>query len=404
MSILNGKNILLGISGGIAAYKSATLVRSFIKRGANVQVIMTPSAKDFITPLTLSTLSKNPVHTEFFDKKNKNKLWNNHVDLGLWADYFVIAPATSNTISKMASARSDNLLIATYLSAKCPVFFAPAMDLDMYKNKSNQINISKLVKHGNILIPVESGFLASGLEGHGRMKEPDDIVEQVIDYLYCSKKLYKKRILITAGPTYEKIDEVRFIGNFSSGKMGFALAETAANLGAKVFLVSGPSSLKIKNDNITKIDVVNSDEMFSITTKLFKNCDIAILSAAVSDFKPRKLVSGKIKKENNESLSLELMPTVDILKNLGLAKTNQILIGFALESDNEIENAITKLKNKNLDAIILNSINDSGAGFIHDTNKITYINKDNVIKKFKLKDKKEVANDIFDLIIKQINE
>ena len=404
MSILNGKNILLGISGGIAAYKSATLVRSFIKRGANVQVIMTPSAKDFITPLTLSTLSKNPVHSEFFDKKNKNKLWNNHVDLGLWADYFVIAPATSNTISKMASARSDNLLIATYLSAKCPVFFAPAMDLDMYKNKSNQINISKLVKHGNILIPVESGFLASGLEGLGRMKEPDDIVEQVIDYLYCSKKLYKKRILITAGPTYEKIDEVRFIGNFSSGKMGFALAETAANLGAKVFLVSGPTSLKIKNDNITKIDVVNSDEMFSSTKKLFKNCDIAILSAAVSDFKPRKFVSGKIKKENNESLSLELMPTVDILKNLGLAKTNQILIGFALESDNEIENAITKLKNKNLDAIILNSINDTGAGFIHDTNKITYINKDNVIKKFKLKDKKEVANDIFDLIIKQINE
>ena len=404
MSILNGKNILLGISGGIAAYKSATLVRSFIKRGANVQVIMTPSAKDFITPLTLSTLSRNPVYSEFFDRTNKNKLWNNHVDLGLWADYFVIAPATSNTISKMASARSDNLLIATYLSAKCPVFFAPAMDLDMYKNKSNQINISKLVKHGNILIPVESGFLASGLEGLGRMKEPDDIVEQVIDYLYCSKKLYKKRILITAGPTYEKIDEVRFIGNFSSGKMGFALAETAANLGAKVFLVSGPTSLKIKNDNITKIDVVNSDEMFSSTTKLFKNCDIAILSAAVSDFKPRKLVSGKIKKENNESLSLELMPTVDILKNLGLAKTNQILIGFALESDNEIENAITKLKNKNLDAIILNSINDIGAGFIHDTNKITFINKDNVIKKFKLKDKKEVANDIFDLIIKQINE
>ena len=404
MSILNGKNILLGISGGIAAYKSATLVRSFIKRGANVQVIMTPSAKDFITPLTLSTLSKNPVYSDFFDKKNKNNLWNNHVDLGLWADYFVIAPATSNTISKMASARSDNLLIATYLSAKCPVFFAPAMDLDMYQNKSNQINISKLVEHGNILIPVESGFLASGLEGLGRMKEPDDIVEQVIDYLYCSKKLYKKRILITAGPTYEKIDEVRFIGNFSSGKMGFALAETAANLGAKVFLVSGPSSLKIKNDNITKIDVVNSDEMFSSTTKLFKDCDIAILSAAVSDFKPRKLVSGKIKKENNESLNLELMPTVDILQNLGLAKTNQILIGFALESDNEIENAKMKLKNKNLDAIILNSINDSGAGFIHDTNKITYISKDNVIKKFKLKGKKEVANDIFDLIIKQINE
>tara|TARA_B100001093_G_scaffold214620_1_gene205928 strand:+ start:268 stop:1482 length:1215 start_codon:yes stop_codon:yes gene_type:complete len=404
MSILNGKNLLLGISGGIAAYKSAALIRSFIKCGANVQVIMTPSAKDFVTPLTLSTLSRNPVYSDFFDTKNKNELWNNHVDLGLWADYFVIAPATSNTISKMASARSDNLLIATYLSAKCPVFFAPAMDLDMYKNKSNQNNIDILIKQGKILIPVESGLLASGLDGPGRMKEPDEIVKQVSDHIQSSKKLYKKKILITAGPTYEKIDKVRFIGNFSSGKMGFAMAETAADLGAEVFLVTGPSTLRIKNSNIIRTDVVNAEEMFNVCLELFKNCDIAILSAAVSDFKPIKPVSDKIKKENLDSLTLELRPTIDILKNLGSEKTNQILIGFALESKNEIENAKKKIKNKNLDAIILNSLNDIGAGFNYDTNKITYISKNNLIKKFKLKDKKEVAVDIFDLIVNQINE
>ena len=404
MSILNGKNILLGISGGIAAYKSATLVRSFVKCGANIQVLMTPSAKDFVTPLTLSTLSKNPVFSDFFDKENRNEVWNNHVDLALWADYLVIAPATSNTLSKMASARSDNLLIATYLSAKCPVFFAPAMDLDMFKNKSTQKNIKKLVNFGNILIPVDSGFLASGLDGPGRMKEPDDIVKFVSHYVMSQKSLFKKKILITAGPTYEKIDDVRFIGNFSSGKMGFALAETAHELGADVFLVTGPSSLETKYKNIKRINVLGSDEMNREVSKLFKNCDIVIMSAAVSDFKPAKKTLGKIKKNNTKSINLKLKPTIDILEKLGSVKKNQMLIGFALENENEIENAKKKLKAKNLDAIILNSLNESGAGFNFETNKITYIDKNYNLKSFKLKTKKEVSQDIFQIIIKQINE
>jgi len=403
MSILNGKNILLGISGGIAAYKSATLVRSFVKCGANVQVMMTPSAKDFVTPLTLSTLSKNPVFSDFFNKKNRNEVWNNHVDLALWADYLVIAPATSNTLSKMASARSDNLLIATYLSAKCPVFFAPAMDLDMFKNKSTQNNIKKLVEFGNIQVPVDSGFLASGLDGPGRMKEPDDIVKFVRDYIMSQKALFKKKILITAGPTYEKIDDVRFVGNFSSGKMGFALAETAHELGADVFLVSGPSSLEIKYKNIKRINVLGSDEMNREVLKLFKKCDIVIMSAAVSDFKPAKKTAGKIKKNNTKSIILKLKPTIDILEKLGSQKKNQILIGFALEHENEIENAKKKLKTKNLDAIILNSLNEPGAGFNCETNKITYIDKSDNCRNFGLKTKKEVSQDIFELIIKQIN-
>ena len=403
MSILNGKNILLGISGGIAAYKSATLVRSFVKCGANVQVMMTPSAKDFVTPLTLSTLSKNPVFSDFFNKKNRNEVWNNHVDLALWADYLVIAPATSNTLSKMASARSDNLLIATYLSAKCPVFFAPAMDLDMFKNKSTQNNIKKLVEFGNIQVPVDSGFLASGLDGPGRMKEPDDIVKFVRDYIMSQKALFKKKILITAGPTYEKIDDVRFVGNFSSGKMGFALAETAHELGADVFLVSGPSSLETKYKNIKRINVLGSDEMNREVLKLFKKCDIVIMSAAVSDFKPAKKTAGKIKKNNTKSIILKLKPTIDILEKLGSQKKNQILIGFALEHENEIENAKKKLKTKNLDAIILNSLNEPGAGFNCETNKITYIDKSDNCRNFGLKTKKEVSQDIFELIIKQIN-
>ena len=403
MSILNGKNILLGISGGIAAYKSATLVRSFVKCGANVQVMMTPSAKDFVTPLTLSTLSKNPVFSDFFNKKNRNEVWNNHVDLALWADYLVIAPATSNTLSKMASARSDNLLIATYLSAKCPVFFAPAMDLDMFKNKSTQNNIKKLVEFGNIQVPVDSGFLASGLDGPGRMKEPDDIVKFVRDYIMSQKALFKKKILITAGPTYEKIDDVRFVGNFSSGKMGFALAETAHELGADVFLVSGPSSLETKYKNIKRINVLGSDEMNREVLKLFKKSDIVIMSAAVSDFKPAKKTSGKIKKNNTKSIILKLKPTIDILEKLGSRKKNQLLIGFALEHENEIENAKKKLKTKNLDAIILNSLNEPGAGFNCETNKITYIDKSDNCRNFRLKTKKEVSQDIFELIIKQIN-
>ena len=405
MSILNGKNILLGISGGIAAYKSPFLVRLLIKNGANVQVLMTPSSKDFVTPLTLSTLSKRPVLSDFFNKDNQNELWNNHVDLALWADYFIIAPATANTLSKMASARADNLLIATYLSSKCPVFFAPAMDLDMHKNKANKLNINKLIDFGNLHIPVNSGFLASGLHGEGRMQEPNEIIEFVSSSILKQKKLYGKKILITAGPTYESIDAVRFIGNFSSGKMGFSLAITAANLGAEVFLVSGPTSLNIENNMIKTFNVTSADEMFEKTSQLFSDMDIAIFSAAVSDYKPKKAVKNKIKKEDNSNLNIELVSNIDILKHVGgIKKKNQLLIGFALESENEIDNAINKLKKKNLDAIVLNSLNDHRAGFNHDTNKITFINNKSEIVKFKLKSKREASKDIFNEIIKLKNE
>lgn len=401
MSILNRKNILLGISGGIAAYKSAFLVRLLVKNGANVQVIMTPNAKDFVTPLTLSTLSKRTVLSDFFNKENQNELWNNHVELALWADYIVIAPATANTLSKMASASADNLLIATYLSAKCPVYFAPAMDLDMHRNKANKLNINKLINFGNIHIPVNSGFLASGLEGEGRMQEPNQIMEFISTNILKEMKLFGKKILITAGPTYEPIDAVRFIGNFSSGKMGFALAETAAKLGAEVFLVTGPTNLTIDSERIKSFYITSADEMFKITNELFLNMDMAILSAAVSDYKPKKMVQNKIKKENNDNLVIDLVSNIDILNHLGKIKNkNQILIGFALEFENEIENAIKKINKKNLDAIVLNSLRDKGAGFKHDTNKITFINNKKEIIKFGLKSKGEVSVDIFNEIIK----
>tara|TARA_B100000497_G_C7680817_1_gene411881 strand:+ start:882 stop:2096 length:1215 start_codon:yes stop_codon:yes gene_type:complete len=401
MSILSGKNILLGVTGGIAAYKSTYLVRLFKKQGANVQVLMTPSSKDFVTPLTLSTLSNNPVLSDFFDPKDENKLWNNHVELALWADIFLIAPATSNTLSKMATARADNLLLATYLSSKCPVYFAPAMDLDMHKNLANQENIQKLVSHGKIHIPVSSGFLASGLEGDGRMKEPDEIINFIIKNIKKDLKLLNKKILITAGPTYEPIDAVRFIGNFSSGKMGFSLAKTAANLGAEVILITGPSSLNIIDDNISVINIVTADEMFFEVKKHFKSTDISILSAAVSDFKPKSRSKIKIKKLSKDLLSIDLVENIDILKHLGENKSNkQILVGFALETDNEFQNALSKIENKNLDAIVLNSLNDKGAGFGHDTNKITFINKNGKINKFKLKSKIDVSKDIFNELIK----
>ena len=401
MSILSGKNILLGVTGGIAAYKSTYLVRLFKKQGANVQVLMTPSSKDFVTPLTLSTLSNNPVLSDFFDPKDENKLWNNHVELALWADIFLIAPATSNTLSKMATARADNLLLATYLSSKCPVYFAPAMDLDMHKNLANQENIQKLVSHGKIHIPVSSGFLASGLEGDGRMKEPDEIINFIIKNIKKDLTLLNKKILITAGPTYEPIDAVRFIGNFSSGKMGFSLAKTAANLGAEVILITGPSSLNIIDDNISVINIVTADEMFFEVKKHFKSTDISILSAAVSDFKPKSRSKIKIKKLSKDLLSIDLVENIDILKHLGENKSNkQILVGFALETDNEFQNALSKIENKNLDAIVLNSLNDKGAGFGHDTNKITFINKNGKINKFKLKSKIDVSKDIFSELIK----
>ena len=405
MSILSGKNILLGISGGIAAYKSIFLLRLFIKKGANVQVIMTPSAKDFVTPLTLSTLSNRPVLSEFFDKKNKNAVWNNHVDLGLWADLFIIAPATSNTLSKMASARADNLLLATYLSSKCPVYFAPAMDLDMHKNLANQENIKKLKDFGKKHIPVNSGFLASGLEGEGRMSEPQEIIDFISQDIKKELKLYNKNVMITAGPTYESIDAVRFIGNFSSGKMGFALAKTASKLGANVTLITGPSSENLIDDNIKIINVVTADQMFAEVKKHFSFSDISIMSAAVSDYKPKNTVNTKIKKENENILSIELVENIDILKYLGLNKSKeQILVGFALETDNEIINAKSKINKKNLDAIVLNSLRDEGAGFGHDTNKISYINSSGLIKKFKLKSKDKVSIDIFIEIINDFYE
>lgn len=405
MSILSGKNILLGISGGIAAYKSIFLLRLFIKKGANVQVIMTPSAKDFVTPLTLSTLSNRPVLSEFFDKKNKNAVWNNHVDLGLWADLFIIAPATSNTLSKMASARADNLLLATYLSSKCPVYFAPAMDLDMHKNLANQENIKKLKDFGKKHIPVNSGFLASGLEGEGRMSEPQEIIDFISQDIKKELKLYNKNVMITAGPTYESIDAVRFIGNFSSGKMGFALAKTASKLGANVTLITGPSSENLIDDNIKIINVVTADQMFAEVKKHFSFSDISIMSAAVSDYKPKNTVNTKIKKENQNILSIELVENIDILKYLGLNKSKeQILVGFALETDNEIINAKSKINKKNLDAIVLNSLKDEGAGFGHDTNKISYINSSGLIKKFKLKSKDKVSVDIFIEIINDFYE
>ena len=405
MSILSGKNILLGISGGIAAYKSIFLLRLFIKKGANVQVIMTPSAKDFVTPLTLSTLSNRPVLSEFFDKKNKNAVWNNHVDLGLWAHLFIIAPATSNTLSKMASARADNLLLATYLSSKCPVYFAPAMDLDMHKNLANQENIKKLEDFGKKHIPVNSGFLASGLEGEGRMSEPQEIIDFISQDIRKELKLYNKNVMITAGPTYESIDAVRFIGNFSSGKMGFALAKTASKLGANVTLITGPSSENLIDDNIKIINVISADQMFAEVKKHFSFSDISIMSAAVSDYKPKNTVNTKIKKENQNILSIELVENIDILKYLGLNKSKeQILVGFALETDNEIINAKSKISKKNLDAIVLNSLRDEGAGFGHDTNKISYINSSGLIKKFKLKSKDKVSVDIFIEIINDFYE
>ena len=399
MSILNGKNILLGISGGIAAYKTTFLVRLLIKSGANVQVVMSSSAKDFVTPLTLSTLSKRPVLSEFFNKNEQNELWNNHVELALWADYIVIAPATANTLSKMASARSDNLLIATYLSSKCPVYFAPAMDLDMHKNLANQDNIDKLISYGNIHIPVNSGFLASGLKGEGRMQEPSEIISFIENDIHKGLKLFGKKILITAGPTYEPIDAVRFIGNFSSGKMGFELAKTASLLGADVVLITGPTSLSISNKSIKVINVMTADEMFEKTKEFFVSSDISVLSAAVSDFKPKKIVTNKIKKDDNRSLIIDLVPNIDILNHLGtLKRDNQLLVGFALETDNEIKNAIKKIKSKNLDAIVLNSLNDEGAGFRHNTNKITFINNKNNITEFELKSKHAVSIDIFNQI------
>lgn len=402
MSILSGKKILLGITAGIAAYKTATLVRLFIKSGAEVQVIMTPASKDFITPLTLSTLSKNPVHSAFYSKEDENELWNNHVELGLWADYMVIAPATANTLSKMTNGTCDNLLMATYLSAKCPVYFAPAMDLDMFKHPSSIQSMSKLQEYGNIMIPATSGELASGLVGEGRMAEPEDIVTFIEKDIEDKLPLKGKRVLITAGPTYEAIDPVRFIGNHSSGKMGFAIASSAAKLGAEVILISGPSNENISSSLIQRVDVVSAEEMYLACHKYFNSSNIAILSAAVADYRPKNVAKKKIKK-NDAYMQIELEPTKDILASLGEIKSNQFLVGFALETNDEVANAIGKLEKKNLDAIVLNSLNDKGAGFATSTNKITFIDKNKEKASFELKSKVDVANDILNEIVKRIN-
>ena len=402
MSILRGKNILLGITAGIAAYKSASLVRLFIKSGASVKVIMTPAAKEFITPLTLSTLSKNPVISSFTDADAENAVWNNHVELGLWADLFLVAPATANTLSKMASGRSDNFLVATYLSAKCTVYFAPAMDLDMYKHPSTKSSLETLESFGNIMIPATTGELASGLVGAGRMAEPEAIISLIESNTLNQLPLYGKRFLVTAGPTYEAIDPVRFIGNHSSGLMGFEIAQKAALLGAEVVYITGPTHYKPNNSRINTIPVVSALEMYTQVHLHFKSVDVAILSAAVADYRPKNISISKIKK-STQNLSIELEKTADILASLGTIKSNQILVGFALETNNEIENAIIKLKSKNLDLIVLNSLNDPGAGFGGETNKVTLIDKNLVQTVYPLKSKANVAADIMTEIQNQIN-
>lgn len=399
MSVLKGKKILLGISGGIAAYKTAHLVRLFIKSGAEVQVVMTTAAKDFITPLTLGTLSKKEVFSAFYEPEDENAQWNNHVELALWADIMLIAPATANTMSKMVSGACDNLLLATYLSAKCKVYFAPAMDLDMYKHQSTLLNFNKLESFGNVMIPAESGELASGLSGEGRMAEPENIIRFIEEDIEKDLPLRNKKALITAGPTYEAIDPVRFIGNHSSGKMGFDIAEALANQGAEVILISGPTHLSVQHPNIKLVRITSAQQMFDACKIYFATSDIMIAAAAVADYRPKQVATQKIKK-SDESLSIELEKTIDILASLGVEKTKQFLIGFALETQNEIENAKLKIQKKNLDLIILNSLNDKGAGFGGDTNKVTFIDKDQHIEEFSLKTKKEVAKDIVNKIIK----
>ena len=374
MSVLSGKKILLGISGGIAAYKTANLVRLFIKAGAQVQVVMSPASLHFVTPLTLATLSKNPVYSTFYNEEESTGEWNNHVELGLWADLMLIAPATANTLSKMANGNCDNLLIATYLSAKCPVYFAPAMDLDMYKHPSTLDSFHKLKSFGNIIIPAETGELASGLSGEGRMAEPENIIAFLENDILEKLPLKGKKILVTAGPTYEAIDPVRFIGNHSSGKMGFDIANQAANNGAEVILISGPTHFKIDNPLINLVRVTSAQEMYDACHTYYDKVDVAIAAAAVADYKPKNVAHQKIKK-NDATFTIELEKTKDILASLGTIKKNQFLIGFALETENEIEHAKLKIQKKNLDLIVLNSLNDEGAGFGKSTNKVTFIDK-----------------------------
>ena len=396
---LSGKKILIAISGGIADYKIHFLIRDFVKKGAEVQVIMTPDAENFVTKLSISTLSKNPVYSDFY---SDNGTWNSHVEMALWADVMIVAPCTASTLSKMVHGLCDNLVIATYMSAKCPVFIAPAMDLDMYAHPSTTKNLELAESFGHHIIPAESGELASGLIGQGRMAEPETIAHSIEDFFdsETKKTLVGKTVLITAGPTYEAIDPVRFIGNHSSGKMGFSLAEEAAKRGAKVILISGPSSQKINNENIELHKVTSAKEMLSKVLEFYDTTDIGIASAAVADYAPKEVAKEKIKK-NDENLTIELVKNPDILKTMGEKKTHQFLVGFALETQNEEENAKGKLEKKNLDMIVLNSLRDEGAGFKNDTNKIKIFTKTEKTE-FDLKSKKDVAKDILDFVEEQL--
>ena len=397
---LEGKKIILGITGSIAAYKAAILLRLLVREGAEVQVVITPAGKEFITPVTLSALSGKPVISEFFGAGNGT--WHSHVDLGLWADAMLVAPATASSLGKMAHGIADNMLITTYLSAKCPVFIAPAMDLDMFAHPSTQRNLAILKEFGNSIIEPQTGHLASGLEGKGRMEEPENILETVVDFFNRKKKLLNKTFLVSAGPTYEKIDPVRFVGNYSSGKMGYAIAEELAGRGARVVLVSGPVSLTIQNSAIHVISVESADEMYDECIRWFPSCDGAVMSAAVADFTPVSTESQKTKR-GNSLWNIELQPTRDIAGALGKMKSDkQLLAGFALETNDELENAQHKLQKKNLDFIVLNSLNDAGAGFRVDTNKITIIDKNNIQQTFELKSKREVAADIVEKIISML--
>ena len=393
---LKGRKILLGVSGSIAAYKAAFVIRNFVKSGAEVRVIMTPSATEFISPLTLATLSKNEVYSTYIGNKEQGT-WNNHVDLGLWADVMLIAPATANTLAKMNTGVTDNLLLAVYLSARCPVIIAPAMDLDMFEHPATTKNMLDLKLRGHLFIDAEFGELASGLVGKGRMAEPENIQTYITNYFNKEKSLHGQKWLITAGPTHEPIDPVRFIGNHSSGKMGVALALAAAENGATVTLVSGPGTPKVSHSLVNQVYVQSAQSMFEATVPEFTTSDVAILAAAVADYTPADVASQKIKKKAGD-FSIELKPTQDILKHLGSIKTTQKLIGFALETQNEVANAKKKIAAKNLDLVVLNSLQDAGAGFGHDTNKITLIDGENNLKKFELKSKSEVAVDIINAI------
>lgn len=401
--MLKGKKIVLGITGSIAAYKACSLIRLFVKAGAEVQVVITPAGKEFITPVTLSTLTSKPVVSDFFSRRDGS--WHSHVDLGLWADAMIIAPCTASTLGKMAHGIADNMLITTYLSMKAPVFIAPAMDLDMYKHPATQANLTLLKQYGNHIIEAASGELASHLVGKGRMEEPEAIFKAIEDFFYLQdvvakgKDLKGRKVLITAGPTYEKLDAVRFIGNFSTGKMGFALAEECAARGAQVELVAGPVNREVNHPNIHRTDVVSAQQMFDAATKLFASCDTAILCAAVADFTPEHVANNKIKREGSGELHIDLIPTHDIARELGqMKREGQKLIGFALETDHEVDHALDKLKRKGLDFIVLNSLRTPGAGFACDTNQVTLLFADGTRKDFALKSKREVATDIVDFI------